>query len=76
MSKSTLVEVVKFRRLYLNACTHETKGRHILEESRRLFSQRGFDKEGIFLHGGRCAGIHVLSTGCSKALSDAFRGYW
>ncbi|KAK1041061.1 hypothetical protein LTR74_018643, partial [Friedmanniomyces endolithicus] len=76
LSKSTLVEVAKFWRLYLNACIQETKGRHILEESRRLFSQRGFDGEGIFLHGGRCAGIHALSTRCSKALSDAFRGYW
>ncbi|KAK0889263.1 hypothetical protein LTR91_026072 [Friedmanniomyces endolithicus] len=76
LSKSTLAEVVKFWQLYLNACTQKTKGRHVQEESRKLFSQRGFDGEGIFLHGGRCAGIHALSSECSKALSDAFRGYW
>ncbi len=76
LSKSTLAEVVKFWQLYLNACTQKTKGHHVQEESRKLFSQRRSDGEGIFLHGGRCAGIHALSSECSKALSDVFRGYW
>ncbi|KAK0248362.1 hypothetical protein LTS09_016480 [Friedmanniomyces endolithicus] len=74
LSKSTLRDVVIFWRMYLDACAEGTKGHEIKEKSREVFSQRGFDGEGLFLHGGRCAGIHALSPQATRALSDAFRG--
>lgn len=76
LSNSTLVDVIKLFRMYLNACDEPRSGHEVQEECREVFSQRGFDGQGLFLHGGRCAGIHALSSKATEALSDAFRGYW